>query len=157
MKRRDGVRVSTATAITVPATFALPAIETILHEFAKHPGSASLALKIDQLHVPFQAMISVPVEACVSPGEGRNEWSLQIRAAANAHMYPTFEGVLTLVPAARTGSELQLNGTYLVPFGALGRAIDLTLLRGAAQSSLQRFVRDVANRIAMLSQWTQFA
>ncbi len=155
MKARNGVRVSTATAIPLPAALALPALETVLKEFAKHPRSASLALDIEQLRVPFQAMVSVPVQAHVLPGESRNEWRLQIRAASKPQMYPAFDGVLTLVPATRNGSQLELSGAYIVPFGLLGRTLDVTLLRGMAQSSLQRFLRDVANRIAALSRWAQ--
>jgi hypothetical protein len=52
------------------------------------------------------------------------------------------------------GSQLQLDGDYTAPFGAVGRAIDATLLRGAARASLERFVREVAYRVAALSLWT---
>jgi hypothetical protein len=157
MNGKNGLQVNAATAMVVPTTFAHPAIETILDEFSHYSGSASLALNITELHVPFQALLSVPVTAHVHAGQCRNEWTLQIEAAAKAHLYPRFEGVLTLVPAASCGSQLQLNGAYVPPFGALGRAIDTTFLHGAVQSSLNRFLRDVAHRVAALAHWARLA
>lgn len=139
--------------MTVPAHFALPAVETILNEFAQESGRASLALNVRQLRLPFQATIYVAVDARVLPGDAPNEWRIHICAARNPALYPTFDGVLTLVDAAAAGSVLQLEGEYDVPFGAVGRAIDVTLLRGAAISSLERFVREVAYRVAALARW----
>jgi hypothetical protein len=156
MNGSNSVKMSTATAIAVPATFALPALETILKEFTQHPGTASPALDIRQLHVPFEALITVPVEAHVTSGCGRNEWCLTIRAAHRPNLYPQFEGTLTLLSAARSGSQLQMDGRYSVPFGAVGRVVDLTVLRCAAEESLRRFLRDVANKVATLSRWVSF-
>jgi len=155
VKSKNGINVRTATAIRVPATFALAAVETILKEFSQHEGSACLALDLQQMQAPFAAMISVPIQAHVTDGPSRHEWNLKIRAASRIDIYPKFEGILRLLPAAENGSELQLDGQYVVPFGAIGRTIDLTFLRGAAQSSLERFVRDIATRVAALSHWAQ--
>ena len=155
MKRPHSTNIETATAIAAPAAFALPAVERILREFAD-PGSASLALNISELHLPFQAVISVPVKARVSAGCGRNEWRLRIQAAQHAQLYPVFEGALRLLRAGHT-SELHLEGAYAVPLGTLGRAIDATVLRGAAEASLQRFVREIAHRVAAISHWTHIA
>lgn len=140
-------------AVNAPAAFARQAVETILSEFAQEPGRASLALNVRQLHLPFQATITVPIEARVSPGQAATEWQLHIEAARNPELYPKFDGVLSLCDQG-FGSQLQLDGDYTAPFGAVGRAIDATLLRGAARASLERFVREVAYRVAALSLWT---
>lgn len=153
MKEPDGVPVSSVRAITLPAHHALAAIETILGELTKHPGSASLALEMHELHVPLQAMISVPIEARVFPSSSRNEWHLEIRAVAGANVFPTFEGTLAITPAGERGSELHLDGTYHVPLNGVGRAIDATLMRGAAEASIQRFVREIAHRAETLARW----
>lgn len=154
---RDRYDLSSIVAVAVPVNFALPAVECILSGFAQthHDAheSVSLALNLRQLHLPFEAEIRVPVEARVSPGSAHNEWRLDIRAAHNAALYPTFEGLLTLLPVGRCSAQLQLQGRYTVPFGALGKALDVTLMRGAAPSSLQRFVREVACRVAALARW----
>jgi hypothetical protein len=151
---KKGLTVHAATAMRVSPNFALAAVDTILKELSCHAGQTSLALDVRQLHAPFEATISVPVEAHVDDGPTRQEWRLRIQAATNLNIYPRFEGVLSLKPASVSGSELQLDGRYIVPFGALGRTIDSTLLHGAAQSTLQRFVRDIATRVAALSHWT---
>lgn len=151
----SGIEVATSAALAVPAHFAFPALETILNEFSKEPGRASLALNVRQLHLPFEATISAPVEAHVAAGNARNEWRLHILATSNSAMYPTFDGVLTLITAGDSGSQLQLEGHYAVPFGAVGRAIDKTVLSGAARSSLQRFVRELAYRVAAIARWIE--
>lgn len=155
-KRNDpGIEVTTSAALAVPAHFALPALDAILSEFSKEPGRESLALNMRQVHLPFEATISVPIEAHVYAGNARNEWRLHIHAASNAAMYPTFEGVLTLITASDSGSQLQLDGRYAVPYGAVGRAIDKTVLSGAARSSLERFVRELTYRVAAITRWIQ--
>ena len=155
MREKDGIRVNASTAITVPANYALPAIDTILREFVKQPGNAALALNMREMHLPFEALISVPIEARVSAGENVNEWRVVIRAASRAEMYPVFSGCLTLISAAQMGSQIELCGMYTVPLGRLGRAIDLTILRGVAQATLQRFVRELGNRVHALAHWAQ--
>jgi hypothetical protein len=89
--------------------------------------------------------------------QGRGEWQLRICAASQPKLYPTFAGVLSLAPAGERSCELLLDGAYAVPLGVLGRAIDSTFLCGAAQASLERFVREIANRVATLARWAKFA
>lgn len=146
-------KMHSSVAVAVPAYYALPAVETVLREFANEPGRASLALNVRQLHLPFQATIAVAVAAHVAAGEAQNEWRLHIEAVLNPAIYPTFDGVLALLPAAEAGSQLQLDGEYTVPFGRIGRALDDTLLRGAAKKSLERFLREIAYRVAALARW----
>jgi len=151
-RRKAGFRVNTSAAVALDTTFALAAVETILNGVCSDTSQA-LALNIRQLSVPLEALISVPVDVRVRSGEARNEWRLRIRAVSKPHLYPRFAGVLTLIPAADQGCQLQLSGEYAPPLGAIGRVIDATVLRGAAQSSLERFVREIAYRIAALARW----
>lgn len=155
MEKTDESGIDVATSVTVSASthFASPALETILKEFSQEAGRASLALNMRQLHLPFEAVIHVAVHAQVVPGETRDQWHLHIRAARNHALYPTFDGILTLTTAGERSCQLQLAGKYVVPFGAVGRAIDVTLLRGAARSSLERFLREVGYRVAVLAHW----
>jgi hypothetical protein len=149
------VYVSARTAIPAPAAFTLPAVEAILHEFGD-PAHAALALNANQLGIPFEAVISVPVQARIRPGEGRDEWSVRICAAAHPALYPVFEGSLRLLRAAQ-GSELNLDGLYDVPFGAFGRALDRTVFHSAAEASLRTFLREIAHKVATLSRWSHSA
>jgi hypothetical protein len=152
-KMRAAIRVSSSAACAIDTTFALAAVERILHEFASGSEQNSLALNIRQLHLPFEATIRVPITALVSVGEARNQWRLHIRAAVTPALYPTFDGVLSLLPAPGQGCQLRLDGGYTPPLGVVGRAIDATVLAGAARSSLERFLREVAHRVAALAQW----
>jgi hypothetical protein len=149
------IPISVSAAVDVPAVFAFSAVERILEEFALNPADASLALNVRELHLPFEVLVSVPIRTNVRPGNSRNEWHVEIYPVSNPQLYPTFEGVLTLVPAARSGTQIELSGGYSVPFGMVGHAIDLTLFRGAAASSLRRFVREIAHRVAALSHWVE--
>jgi hypothetical protein len=155
MKRKHFTKVTAQTAIAAPAAFALPAVETILREFG-NPANASLALNASELGIPFQGIVSVPVRARVTAGNARNEWTLRITAAAHESLYPAFEGSLSLLYAAY-GSELRLDGAYEVPLEQLGHALDRTVFRGAAKSSLERFLREIAHRVAALLRWAQTA
>lgn len=128
-------------------------METILKEYGQRPGAANLALNMQDMHVPLETLIAVPVCVVVKAGLSRNEWQLSICAAVKPQLYPTFEGQLRLLDAAACGAQIQLEGTYVVPLGAVGHAIDVTLLRGLAESSLHRFVRDLSIRVAALSRW----
>jgi hypothetical protein len=148
-----GVRIESMQAIAVPIAFALPAMETILKEFAQRPGAANLALNIQDMHVPLETLMAVPVRVGVKAGLSRNEWQLSICAAVKPELYPIFDGQLRLLDAATSGAQIQLEGTYVVPLGAVGHAIDVTLLHGLAESSLHRFVHDLAIRVAALSRW----
>jgi hypothetical protein len=157
MTRNNSVRIKSATAVAVPVAHALPALATVLREFKQRPGAASLALDMRQLHVPLEALITVPVRLDVTDGAFRNEWQIHVCAESKPQLYPVLEGLLKLVDAIDRGSQLELDGVYVVPFGALGHAVDITLFRGAAESSLHRFIRDLANRVASLSHWAALA
>lgn len=152
-RTKTSFHVTTSTAIASDTTFALAAVETILKDASRETPRAALALNLRQLKMPLEAMMTVPVDVHVSAGDARNEWRLRICAASDPFLYPTFSGVLALIPACGQGCQLQLDGDYTPPFGALGRLIDATLLRGVAQSSLERFVREVGYRVAAVAQW----
>jgi hypothetical protein len=156
MITKTGFRVTASAAIASDTTFALAAVETILKDISSKTPQAALALNIPQLRVPLEAMISVPIDLHVDWGNARNEWHLEICASSQPHLYPTFVGVLALIPAAECGCQLHLSGEYAPPFGAFGRAIDATVLRGVARSSLQHFVQDIAHRVAAIAQWARY-
>lgn len=157
MSNKSGIPIHEATAIPVGAAAALPAVETLLDEFSQDPERASLALDMKTLHLPFQALISVPVQATVARAQKRGEWRLHIAAASKPQLYPAFDGTLTLLPAGLAGSQLKLDGSYVPPLGVVGRAVDFTFLHGAARSSLRRFLRDFSARIAALTRWAQIS
>ncbi|HUH08613.1 MAG TPA: CBS domain-containing protein [Egibacteraceae bacterium] len=58
--------------------------------------------------------------------------------------FPEFEGALELEPMSEALSQLSMVGTYTLPLGAIGAAVDSTLLAGAAQRTAERLVGHVA-------------
>lgn len=144
MNNNTGFKVDAGTAIRVPATFALPAVDAALKEISHAAGSVSLTLNVKDFRLPLEATVGVPIETHVRGERSRHEWQIEIRSASKAYMYPSFTGVMSVVQAGANGCELRLEGEYIVPFGGIGRAIDRVLFRGAARSSLQHFVHDIA-------------
>ena len=76
----------------------------------------------------------------------RWEYALAVRSASDEGFFPTFAGTLSITPVGGT-SELWLQGAYKPPFGAIGALLDRTVLRHAAQRSLQSFLLRLANLI----------
>lgn len=147
MNNSTGFKVDAGTAIRVPAAFALPAVDAALKEISHAAGSVSLSLNVKEFRLPLKAAVGIPIEAHVRAERSHHEWQIEIRSASKAYMYPAFTGVLSVAQAGTTGCELRLEGEYIVPFGGIGRAIDRVLFRGAARSSLQHFVHDIAARV----------
>jgi hypothetical protein len=57
------------------------------------------------------------------------------------------KATLTVYPLTPTETQLQLDGTYDPPLGALGEAIDAVALHRFAQSSVVSFIREVATHL----------
>ncbi len=68
------------------------------------------------------------------------------RAEAHEDLFPTFDGELVAEPSVG-GTRLRLIGTYAVPLGVLGRFGDGVLGRRVAQSSVARWLEDLARRL----------
>lgn len=153
---RPGYHVSVATALPVPAIGAAATLAVLLKSAERQTGSISLNVALSDLGAPLGALIAVPVRARVTSAHASHEWGIAIEAAERASLYPTFTGVMTLVPTTAAGCAIQLNGTYVPPLGKLGRAIDMTLLRGTAETTLRHFVRELASMITERVRWSQF-
>lgn len=65
-------------------------------------------------------------------------------AAKNPALYPKMQGNLDIYPLTSTETQLDLFGTYQVPLGLLGEAVDSFVGHGIAEASLHRFIKDVA-------------
>ncbi len=92
--------------------------------------------------------ISVPIRIESIEQSQRYECEIAIAAAAGARTFPRFKGTMSISPQRDQGSELWLQGSYTVPFGAAGEVVDETLLHGVATHALDVFVAWMANEIA---------
>lgn len=155
MSERPGFHVSVATALPVPMISGLAALQSLIKGVERQSGSLSLSIALSDLGAPLGAAISVPVRAHVTAANTPHEWQIAIEAAEHPQFYPRFTGVLTLLPTTAAGCAIQLNGSYTPPFGRTGRAIDMTLLRGAAEKTLRHFVRELGSMVTERVRWAQ--
>lgn len=107
----------------------------------------SLSVRLRDLAMPGEGELQVPVQAHVESRLQEWECRLVITAAADQRFFPRFEGDLTVTPDGRSECELWLQGHYDPPMGALGRGINVTLLRGAAERSLRTFLEWLAAEV----------
>ena len=60
------------------------------------------------------------------------------------HLFPVFDGTLEVGPMFRELSELTLAGSYRVPLGPVGAALDVAVLHAAARDTAARLVQGLA-------------
>jgi hypothetical protein len=137
-------------ALDVPAVLARDELARIMRAIAEHLPpyeDATLHVGLQDLRLPFLGDISVPIEADVDSQPLRYACKLKIAAGSGATLFPAFSGAINVSPVGSAASELWLQGQYDVPLGALGAAVDATLLRGVAERSLGKFLDFLAKTI----------
>jgi hypothetical protein len=131
------------TSLDIPAGLArneLLRIMKAIHDRKPPHEDAALHVGLHDLRLPVPGEIAVPIETSVQERPFQYECTLKIEAANGQHLFPKFVGNVNVSPLGESGSELWLQGQYDVPFGGLGAAIDVTLMRGAAERSLRAFL-----------------
>ena len=114
-----------------------------------------------QLHVNFGefrlgADISIKINAIkeseTSIGKGRvTTIELEWEAARIPRLFPLMKAELLVYPLTSTETQLQLEGYYEPPLGALGSAMDDIAGHRIAEESVQHFITDVAMYLRDLS------
>lgn len=92
--------------------------------------------------------VSVPISLRADHHPHRLESELTIESAGAPAAFPRFAGVLSVTPLREYGCEIWLQGSYEPPLGSAGEAIDLTILRGAAEKSLATWFASLADAIS---------
>lgn len=107
---------------------------------------AELHAKLGALELGrFIAIDVTSVEDTTAYGQPALRVHLKWSAAERPGMFPTMTATLTAFPLSSTETQLELDGAYDPPFGALGQVIDSVLLHRIAEASVLRFVQDVAS------------
>lgn len=104
---------------------------------------SSLSVYLRDLHVAVKGQVAIPVNVKVEERRGRWECAIEIAAASNEGFFPAFSGTLSISPVGNH-CELWMMGEYRPPLGAVGEALDATVLRHAAQRSLKSFLTRIA-------------
>jgi CBS domain-containing protein len=69
---------------------------------------------------------------------------LQWHADPGRRAFPQFEGTLEIEPLDSRTAQLTLAGSYRLPLGPVGAAVDATVLHGAAKRTAEHLVRALA-------------
>ena len=72
---------------------------------------------------------------------------LRWRAAEHPNLFPVMDADLRISDAAGDHIEVRVVGEYRTPLGAVGAVADVLAGRRVAESSIRRFVADVALRL----------
>jgi hypothetical protein len=70
--------------------------------------------------------------------------ALEWEAAHHPRLFPTMVAELRLFPFSTTETELELEGSYDVPMGKIGEAIDVAIAHVFAARAIARLLQDVS-------------
>ncbi len=112
-------------------------------------NSLASELRVDLAGIKLGADISISVkrtsQAPVSGLAGpATVIELEWEAANLPHLFPFMKGELTIYPLTATETQLDFSGVYEPPLGILGSAVNALVGHRIAESSVHRFVADVA-------------
>jgi hypothetical protein len=138
------------TSIEIPAALARTELLRIMSAIHGHQApyeDAVLRVGLHDLRMPLPGDVSIPIEAEVQSRPLQYECGIKIAAGGSAEFFPKFSGTITISALGSGVSEMWLQGDYVVPLGALGEAIDATLLNGTAKRSLAAFLDMLADTL----------
>ena len=69
------------------------------------------------------------------------------KAARGTSLFPQMEAVLSAWPLSAQETQIEIDGTYTPPLGAIGQALDALLLHRFAEAAVHRFLEDVVEQL----------
>lgn len=105
--------------------------------------AVSLSMNLSSFKLPDVGNVAVIVDITLGDAIGvpPNEFELKLHARNANSFFPQFEGHVRALDDGGSAAWVFLVGSYVAPFGPLGRALDATLMHGVAQESLHTFLR----------------
>jgi hypothetical protein len=110
-------------------------------------GDLALTVSLRDLHLRNDGEVRIPIVAEVAYHAETSGFDIGIRARSDDAFFPRFEGRIGLVPDGPHHCELILVGSYEPPAGGLGHVVDRSLLRNAANASLESFLSRIADNV----------
>jgi hypothetical protein len=112
----------------------------------------AVALRVDVAGVEIAKDVVVAVKRVVDqPAKVRSPrrtvLELEWEAAKSPHLFPFMHAELALWPLTATETQLDLQGRYEPPLGALGKALDSIVGHRIADACVHRFLEDVAGHL----------
>ena len=108
--------------------------------------SASLRAGVGPFEVGVDATIAIRnvTDEISALGDSTTRIELTWSAARRAGLFPSMTAVLSLYPLSAGETQLDLDGEYRPPLGALGNALDALIGHRLAEAASLRFLRDVS-------------
>jgi len=109
-------------------------------------ADAELRVHLGALEVATQIEINVAAMQPARSPIGKPGYSISFTWASPRHRdwFPTMNATLTIYPLTSTETQLDFDGFYEPPLGALGAAVDAIALHRFAEASVVEFLREVA-------------
>lgn len=108
----------------------------------------------ERLHMrvgPAPHVLSKEIELTVigSPHRWENETWIPIRwkASGMTSLFPRLEADLVIAAIGTDLTQLALRGSYIAPFGGVGRVVDGVLLHRIAEATVKMFVERLADAV----------
>ena len=119
---------------------------------ASRAHSLASLLRVELGAVQLSAAIDVsvePLEESTAPGQVTRRSKLRFtwRATHNAGLFPTMDALLAIYPLSPQETQLDLQGSYRPPLGAIGSAVDALVGHRIAEASVLRFLQDVVEQL----------
>jgi hypothetical protein len=119
---------------------------------AARANSLAAELRVDLAGVKLGADITIRVKDISHlPADGTSGPSsviyLEWEAVNRPHLFPFMKAELAIYPLTATETQLDFSGAYEPPLGVLGSAMNAVAGHRIAESSVHRFVSDVAEHL----------
>ena len=109
--------------------------------------ASELRVEVGGVGVEAEIMISVKnIEEKVSEATSipATRMHLEWESATMPHLFPLMKAEISIYPLTSTETQVDFQGTYEPPLGALGIAMNALVGHRIAEASVHRFVGDVA-------------
>lgn len=127
---------------------ALAIFQSATRAAASRARSVASELRIDLGGVALEAEILISVkkveEKAAAMSDPVTRLQLEWQAAKMPGLFPFMQAELSVYPLTSTETQLDFAGTYEPPLGPVGKALNAVAGHRIAESSVHRFVADVA-------------
>lgn len=147
MVSRPAADIEQALLERAPELLAAAAGSALWRDDSDVDGSFGIDLPAHWAGIDFAKRVQVTVGVARHIA-GRLVLPLNWSGEPGKHLFPVFEGTLEVGPMFRDVSELTLAGSYRVPLGPLGAALDAAVLHAAARDTAARLVEGLATVLA---------
>ena len=121
---------------------------------AKRASAIATSLKLEVAGIEVGKDVEIRIvhvdahaHTAADPRTPAARFELEWRAKDGANFFPTMKGELAVYPLSPTETQLDFDGTYTPPLGAIGAVADAVVGHRIARACVSRFIDDVAERL----------